>query len=213
MTAASITASLGLGALGFSAYALGYFARARHVTTAAEARTRRQTARGEKSFKRWCKRHAPLVQELTKFVDKWDGNRDMSFPGGVLHMSVPEEILRQQAKNMKGWLDLWADEAALPPRKDMTSGVSPRHRVGKYLRPNQPAQYGSSKRGKQERLWANIMMLEQMMPGAFMHTATGKDLEHQAKLVGFDPERAGEIDARAVAELFKSDIVPLVPKT
>jgi hypothetical protein len=149
MNASSLTAALGLGALGFAAYALGYLAHARHVETAAEARKRRQVARDEQTFKRWCKRHAEGVRALADF----DGNRDMSFPGGVLHMSAPEETIRLSAKNAKGWLELWADEATYPHRSMKTGhGVA---RRGKYLRPNQPAQYGSSKRGKVERPWAN----------------------------------------------------------
>jgi hypothetical protein len=203
MNAASVTASLGLGVLVFGAYALGYLARARHVTTAAEARVRRQNARGEKTFKRWCKRHAALVDAL---VANEDGCPDLPILfGGVLHQATDREILKQQSKNAKGWRELWADEATYAPKKGVTCGVSPRHRIGKYLRPNQPAPYGSSKRGKQERPWANGFNASLL--GLFTSPPRESELP---KLASLEPEPIDPV--AAYTALKSSDIVPLVPE-
>jgi len=194
----------------FGAYALGYILRARRVVTAAEARQRRQDARDEKVFKRYCKRHMTFMRTVASYVE--GESIDLPFPGGVLHTLVDGPRDKEHAARLKSWFEHWdAITASYVPRQ--TSGVSPRHRATKYLRPNQPARYGSSKRGKSERAWANMMTTEQMMPGMFLHTATGPALEHQAKLVGFDPEVVGAVDTKDVHELFKSEIVPLVPKT
>jgi len=191
---------LGVGLLTFGYFAMNYLARFRRVTTAAEARQRRLNARGEKALKRWCKRHPEFMPSII------NGEREVPFRGGVLHMTADQETLEKAAKNAKAWQALWDDETAHPPRKG-TCGVSPRHRVEKYLRPNQPARCGSSRRGKAERPWANPW--NSSLLGAM--TSSGKEPELPG-VVGFDPERVGAIPDR-VHELFKSEIGPIVLKT
>ena len=212
-----------LGALAMGVFGFGYLldnVLARHVETAAEARERRQQLADEKLFKRFCKRHRALMQTVANW--NWDVVRDgewfdISILGGTLHMHGKgrQESLKTESESIKGWIEHWAIEAeehARHPRKTgWTCGVG-RTRRGKYVPSGCPVRYGSSKRGKRERPWANIMTPEQMIPGMFLHTTTGPELERYANLTCFDPEVVGAVDTKTVHELFKSEIEPIVLK-
>lgn len=206
-----VTAAMGasMGSLLMGAYAFGYLAQWRRVETAAEARERRQKDLVKKRLRRLWKNQRRLLLGVAAY----DGESlDLPILSGVLHLcEARREQIKESSTRLNDWIKFWADEVEsyVPRQKGVKTAV--RFRRGKYPGTG-PVRYGSSKRGKCKRAWANMPTPEQIMPGVFLQTATGKDLERIAKLTGLNPEVVGAVDTTTVHELFKSEIEPIVRK-